>query len=194
MVLMLPVSGMSDVSIHPITQKVSLDKQIVAYIYVTPGASIAGMQSDIIYDPTIIRIDSIEKGSLFGTNTYYYAGALSSGKISNIFDVMFGPNSVNLPGDFVKITATPLKKGTSALTLNHVIVATPAGLAEPLSVTSGNVVVTTVSYDVNEDGVVDILDLQLVASHMGETTTGRWDTDDSTVIDIFDLLSVSKKI
>lgn len=194
----ITAQAISNTNVQPITQKINLDSSFVVYINVTPGTNIAGMQTNIKFDPTIIKIDSITEGNLFnrGRSTFFSSGIIDNvnGTVINIFNAILGPYSTNITGTFIEIRGTPIKKGTSQITLNNVKISKPDGTSEPLTYTNATVVVAYPSWDVNEDGITDILDLTIVASHFGEYTSGRWDVNGIPPVDIFDLVATSSKI
>ncbi len=72
--------ALSNVNVQPASVEVNLDSTFVVYVNVTPGAQIAGMQTNIKYNPALIRIDSIQEGNLFTRNLTTF---FSPGKINN---------------------------------------------------------------------------------------------------------------
>lgn len=205
MVLLLLISqiagagAVSTVNVKPAAQEVVIGKQFTVNINVTPGGPIAGMQSNILFNPAYVRIDSITFGNLFtqnGASDYPYAGVINNtaGTAINIFNVILGPKSVNTSGTFIRVNGTAIAKGTSGINLTNLMIATPDGVSEPLSYTNGIVTVKYPAWDVNEDGITNILDLQIVASHFGETSLGgRWDVNGDGKIDVLDLVAAAGK-
>ncbi len=200
MILLLAASigqALSNVNVQPASVEVNLDNTLVVYVNVTPGAQIAGMQTNIKYNPANIRIDYIQEGNLFTRNltTFFSPGQInnSAGTVINIFDTILGAYSTNVMGTFITIHATPLVQGSSStIELYNVKIAKPNGTAEPVSWTNTTVVITNPSYDVNMDGMIDILDLTIVASHFGEYTVGRWDANGIPPVDIYDLVHITQ--
>lgn len=192
--------AISTVRVQPVNQEVVIGKEFTVELNVTPGVPIAGMQSNILFNPAYIRIDSITFGNLFtqnGANEFSSPGVINntSGTVTNIFDVILGPNSVNTTGTFIRVHGTALAKGKSGINLTNIKIATPDGLSESLSYTNGTITVKYPSWDINEDGVTNILDIQIVASHFGETSPGdRWDVNDDGRVDVLDLVTTAGKI
>ena len=192
--------AISTVRVQPITQEVVIGKQFTVELNVTPGVPIAGMQSNILFNPAYIRIDSITFGNLFtqnGASEFSNAGVINNntGTVVNIFSVILGPNNVNRDGTFIRVTGTALAKGTSGINLTNIKIATPDGLSESLSYTNGTITVKYPPWDVNEDGITNILDIQIVASHFGETSPGgRWDVNGDGWVDVLDLVTTAGKI
>ncbi len=189
--------ALSNVNVQPAKVEVNLDGTFVVYVNVTPGVQIAGMQTNIRYNPALIRIDSIQEGNLFTWNnrsTFFNPGQInnSAGTVINIFNVILGAHSTNVMGTFITIHATPLNRGSSTIELYNVKIAKPNGTAESVSWTNAAVVITNPSYDVNMDGMTDILDLTIVASHFGESTVGRWDANGIPPVDIYDLVCITQ--
>lgn len=192
--------AVSTVRVQPVTQDVIIGKQFTVELNVTPGVPIAGMQSNIIFNPAYIRIDSITFGNLFtqdGASEFSRAGVINNtaGTVVNIWDVILGPYSVNNTGTFIRVNGTALAKGTSGINLTNIIIAKPDGTSESLSYINGTVVVKYPNWDVNEDGIINILDIQIVASHFGEVSSGgRWDVNGDAKIDVLDLVMTAGKI
>lgn len=192
--------AISTVRVQPVTQEVVIGKQFTVELNVTPGVPIAGMQSNILFNPAYIRIDSITFGNLFtqnGASEFSNAGVINNntGTVVNIFSVILGPNNVNRDGTFIRVTGTALAKGTSGINLTNIKIATPDGLSESLSYTNGTITVKYPPWDVNEDGITNILDIQIVASHFGETSPGgRWDVNGDGWVDVLDLVTIAGKI
>lgn len=192
--------AISTVRVQPVTQEVVIGKQFTVELNVTPGVPIAGMQSNILFNPAYIRIDSITFGNLFtqnGASEFSNAGVINNnaGTVVNIFSVILGPNNVNRDGTFIRVTGTALAKGTSGINLTNIKIATPDGLSESLSYTNGTITVKYPPWDVNEDGITNILDIQIVASHFGETSPGgRWDVNGDGWVDVLDLVTTAGKI
>ncbi len=197
--LLVASSGqaLSNVNVQPASVEVNLDSTFVVYVNVTPGVQIAGMQTNIKYNPANIRIDYIQEGNLFTRNltTFFSPGQInnSAGTVINTFDTILGAHSTNVMGTFITIHATPLVQGASStIELYNVKIAKPDGTAEPVSWTNSTVVITNPSYDVNMDGMIDILDLTIVASHFGEFTVGRWDANGIPPVDIYDIVHITQ--
>lgn len=192
--------AISTVRVQPVTQEVVIGKQFTVELNVTPGVPIAGMQSNILFNPAYIRIDSITFGNLFtqnGASEFSSAGVIdnTAGTAVNIFDVILGHNNVNRTGTFIRVTGTAIAKGTSGINLTNIKIATLDGLSESLSYTNGTITVKYPTWDVNEDGITNILDIQIVASHFGETSPGgRWDVNGDGGVDVLDLVTTAGKI
>jgi len=198
MAFISPAMAVSTAFIQPVTQKVNLDGSFIFYMNVTAGNPIAGMQTNIKFDPTIIRIDSITEGNLFNRNytTFFSPGKINNtlGTVENIFNVVIGPHAVTGSGIFIEIHGTPIKRGTSKLEPYIVKVAKSDATAESVTYTNGTIVVGYPSWDVNEDGVTDILDVVLVTQHFGESSVGRWDVNGMPPVDIADVVITAQKM
>jgi len=195
--LTTPTDSISTVNTQPATEKVNIDGIINIYLNVTPGTNISGMQTNIKFDPTVIRIDSVHEGELFNKNnhsTFFNSGTIDNvnGEVTNIFNVILGRYSTNSTGTFINIQGTPLKKGISKIELNNIKIAQQNGTPEPLIWTNSTITIEAASYDVNQDGIVDISDLVIVASHFGESTHERWNADGTPPVDIYDIVHITR--
>jgi len=97
------------------------------------GIPIAGIQTDILYDSSLVKINTIKEGNLFtqnGANSYFNSGIVNNftGTAMNIYSFIFGQNSIFTPGTFivVNMTATGIA-GTSKINLSNVKISDPNG-------------------------------------------------------------------
>jgi len=112
------------------------------------GIPIAGMQTDILYDSSLVKINSIKEGNLFTQNgaiSYFNSGIVNNftGTAMNIYSFIFGQNSISTPGTFIVInmTATGIA-GTSKINLSNVKISDPNGNLVQLNVHNASVIIT----------------------------------------------------
>lgn|GEM_PF-2132512 len=136
------------VAVSPSMKFVENGQGFSVEIVVTPGTSIAGAQFDMSFDPSLLRVESVEEGNLFtqgGASTYFQRGTINNtaGTVTGVASVILGPNKVTSPGTLAIVHFTAKNaQGTSSLTLSNVIVGDENGVAVPTSVTGGSVQVT----------------------------------------------------
>jgi len=189
------------VSVSPHVQTVC-SGQFTVDINVEPGEPVAGVQFDLLFDPSLITADSVEEGnllSLSGCPTFFLSGPIDNvgGTINGVAGTVLGAGcNVFTPGTFATITfiADELE-GVSPLDLLNVQVIDPNGNPVPIVWYNGEVEVSLTPWDVNCDGCVDIIDLVLVGQHWGQTGPDGWipeDVNDDGVIDIIDLVLIGQ--
>ncbi|MCG9131456.1 hypothetical protein J5I95_07205 [Candidatus Poribacteria bacterium] len=90
------------------------------------------------------------------------------------------------------ITFEVLAVKASTLSLGEVILSSPIGTALPVATEDGEIVEPpTPPWDVNKDGVINILDLTLVAANFGQTGDIPADVNGDNVVNILDLTLVA---
>jgi hypothetical protein len=118
------------------------------------GIPIAGMQTDILYDSSLVKINTIKEGNLFTQNgaiSYFNSGIVNNftGTAMNIYSFIFGQNSISTPGTFIVInmTATGMA-GTSKINLFNVKISDPNGNLVQLNVHNASVNITQPTYNI----------------------------------------------
>jgi hypothetical protein len=109
------------------------------------GIPIAGAQMNILYNRSLVKINSIKEGDLWSQNgaiSYFNSGIVnnSTGNAVNIYSFILGQNSISTPGTFIVInmTATGIA-GTSKINLSNAIISDPNGKQVPLNVYNSSV-------------------------------------------------------
>ena len=139
-----PITG---VAISPESQTVAPGESFSVNISVTPDTGMAGMQFDLVFNASLVRVNSVLEGDLLkqnGTDTAFVEGTVdnTAGTITNVFGCILGPYNVTAPGTFAIISMTAMDtSGTSNLDLVDVIVSDPYGYATDVELASGTVTV-----------------------------------------------------
>lgn len=138
------------------------------------GRAISGAQLDIIFNSSLIMINSIEEGNLFkqnGASTYFSNGSVNNleGIVENVIGSILGSTNVTSKGVFITINFSAIAPGSSEIILGKVKISDPKGNLTSLNVINGDVKIYQ-SYDINNDGIIDISDAVIVGQHYGETT------------------------
>ena len=154
-------------------------------ILIEPDRPIAGAQLNLKFNSSLIVVNSVEEGNLFkqnGSKTIFNAGNIdnTAGTVShiwgNILNTSGTPKNVSTSGTFAVINLTPYyRAGVSNLSLIDVhpisiMVADSSGNPVPANITNATIeIIKYPRYDVNQDGIVDIVDLIIVSQHFGES-------------------------
>ena len=162
----------------PAGQSFSID------ILIEPDRPIAGAQLNLKFNSSLIVVDSVEEGNLFkqnGSNTIFNGGNIdnTAGVVShvwgNILNTPGAPKNVSTPGVFAIVNVTTYRAGVSNLSLIDlhpisVMAADSSGNPVPVNITNATIeIIKYPRYDVNQDGIVDILDVIIVGQHFGES-------------------------
>jgi hypothetical protein len=197
------VGGGSRLYIEPPDQDVPLSGgSFVVDVIVDDTSDLGAFEFDLVYDPAVVHVEDIALGpflsstgrnvsevgpvidNLAGRTTY---GAYSVG-------IGSGPNG---NGIVATITLSPQTTGESNLILEKEQLADVDGNAIPSTTSDGHVTVTNTFFaDVDGDGNVDIVDIQLVASRWscvsGDSCySSIYDMDNDGDVDIADIQIVA---
>jgi hypothetical protein len=145
--LIIPVhaAGFTTVKVNPLSQTISSGSSFTINIACVPYQPIKGFELKIVFNPSILKANSVSEGNIFnGHSTYFNAGSIDNigGTIKNIYDVILGSDSVSSSGTLIKISFTAKSTaGTSSINLNNVGIVDNVGYV-PITITNGSVQVT----------------------------------------------------
>ena len=171
----------------------SIGDKLIINIDITEGKDITGYQAKVIFDSTALRYVEGANGGYLPDDSFFVPSVVDGD------EVILGATSVNdsSSGDGILATLTfefiAIKEST--ITLSHLRIVDDVG--EPLPYFIKNHIVPVgvprLREDVNFDGVVDILDLTLVATSFGQgaekcVSDVYGDVNKNGVVDIEDLI------
>ena len=151
---------------------------------------VAGYQATVHFDPTALRYVEGANG------TYLPAGALFVPPVINANQVTLAATSLSGESDgagtLATLTFEVVAVKPSQITLSDVMIMKQDLTSIPIIVKNGDVVVSSEeALDVNGDGIVNIQDLTIVATHFGKVGENQADVNGDSVVDIKDLLLVA---
>ena len=176
----------------------AIGDQLTLNIGITNGENVTGFQAKVSFDKTALRYVNSYNGDYLPNDSFFVDPVIEGN------EVILGATSLadNSSGDGTLATLTfefvAIKEST--LTLPEAAIVDSEGVRLPFFFKDISVIVGVprLREDVNLDGVVDILDLTLVAASFGKTidkqqqvenTSG--DVNEDGVIDIVDLVLVA---
>jgi len=137
-----------DVVVTPQSKTVTQGQTFDLSVYVDPkGMAIAGVQMDIAFNKSILKVNSITEGDLFkqnGASTFFNNGTIdnSLGTVTDIYSAILGNTNVSTPGTLIIINVTAIgSSGTSSMDLLNVKTSDPDGNTVALNVTNGSVTI-----------------------------------------------------
>jgi hypothetical protein len=189
------------VSLELSSQVVSQGDTFTVDVFVEPDVAIAGMQFDLDFDDTKMHVDDVTEGDLFtqsGMNTYFKAGAIDFGSLSNVYGTILGAANVVTPSAFATITMVvdAQDAGTSTINLKNVVISDPEGHAVEIEVINTSVEIAS-NHDVNGDGIINFADYEIVVDHFSENTSSPypdWDVNSDGAVNILDLTLVASNL
>ena len=170
--------------ISPSVPSIPVGESFTINILIEPDRPIAGAQLNLKFNSSLIVVDSVEEGNFFkqnGSDTLFNGGNIdnTAGIIShvwgNILNTPDAPKNVSTPGVFAVVNVTSYRAGVSNLSLVDVppisvMAADSLGDPIPANITNATIeIIEYPRYDINQDGIVDILDLIIVGQHFGES-------------------------
>ena len=166
---------------------------LVVKIDISGVENVAGYQATVRFDPTALQYLESANG------TYLPAGAFFVPPVVNANQVTLAATSLSGDSDGAGTLATLTFEVTavkpSYITLSDVMIMEQDLTSIPIIVKSGSIVVRSKEVlDVNGDGVINILDLIVVAAHFSEIGKSQADVNGDSIVDIKDLLLVAGAI
>ena len=165
--------------------------------------NLAGWQFDIEFDRTVLEAIEVNEGDFLKTGggaTFFQRGTIDNqlGKIRGLSAARLSEDGVSGTGTLLSVTFTAKAAGQTQLRLDNFQIASITG--KPIVAGPHEVVITVggeqTTGDVNRDGQVSILDMVLVARHLGKTVPANSDVDlnGDGIINILDLILVSQNM
>ena len=166
-------------------------------------SDLAGWQFDVLFDATVLETVEVNEGPFLksvGDGTFFQKGTIdnAAGKIKGINALDLSGKGVTGTGTLVSVTFSAKTSGEAKLRLHNLQIGSITG--EHIAAESYEIVITIEDQltigDVNRDGQVSILDMILIARHLGETAPANAEVDvnGDGIVNILDLILVSQNI
>ena len=186
--------------------QVEVDDTFTLHLSAADITDLAGWQTDIRFDPTVLKVDSVTEGSFLtegGGRTYFQRGTIdnTTGRIKGLSSLRISEGGVNGEGTLLSVRFTAIANGESRVSMRNFQVGSSTG--ETISATPPEILITVEvpepvfpAYDVNEDGVTDAMDAQLVVTALGQKPPDnpRTDVNGDGVVDGKDLILVAEHL
>lgn len=158
---------------------------------VVNALDVAGYQVALQFDPSALQFVSWQQGSyLNGEDVFVVPALVEADQLS--FAAAAPTAIATTAGDLFTITFEVGAIKASTLSLTEVILATDEGKPLPLRTQDSKIIEQIIfPWDVNKDGVVNILDLTLVAARFGEIGSSAADVNGDNVVNVLDLTLVA---
>ena len=161
---------------------------------------LAGWQFDLTFDPNVLEAVEVNEGDFLkkgGGTTFFQRGAIDNagGKITGLSSALISKSSATGTGTLLAVTFSAKADGNSELALHNFQLGSNTGDVIPAGMRNLTIVVESgPTWDVNADGKVSILDLILVAQHMGSAVpaNSKVDVNRDGIISILDLIVVAQ--
>ena len=164
---------------------------------------LAGWQTDIAFDPALLEAVEVSEGDLLKSgdvSTFFLSGTIDNtvGEIAQLSSARFG-SSVSGTGTLLLVTFTAKALGETRVTFSDFF----AGSSDGETISSGvpEIRITIEdrafpAWDVNQDGQVNVFDLILVSSYLGEdaSVNPQADVNGDGTINVLDLIVVAQNL
>ncbi|MDE0396851.1 MAG: leucine-rich repeat domain-containing protein, partial [Candidatus Poribacteria bacterium] len=188
------------------TTEFQVDSKFVLHLNAANMEDLAGWQTDVVFDPAILKANSITQGSFLKHNngqTHFIRGTINNttGRIIGITAARLTNGGVDGDGTLLSINFTLKKAEDTRVRLRNFKAGDSEGnpiQAPPpefrIRYPKTDTPITTIpAWDVNEDGVTDGTDIQLVIAALGQSppTNPRTDVNGDGTVDGADIALVA---
>ena len=152
--------------------------------------NVAGYQVALRFDPEALQYVSWEQGTYLSGDIFVIPTVIKEDEVS--FASTAKTMATEMEGTLLRITFKVIAIKASTLTLTEVILSSSEGKSLPVTAEDGEIVEPpTPPWDVNKDGVINILDLTFVAANFGQRGPTPADVNGDSVVNILDLTLVA---
>ena len=166
-------------------------------LMVEDSTDLAGWQFDIAFNPGVLSAVSVTEGDFLskdGGNTFFETGEIDNtgSEITGMGGVLISRSGISGAGTLFSIIFEAKAAGEGQLQLHNVKLASDNRTRIPYEIIINPIIVEK-GYDVNGNGVVNILDLTLVSQNFGKSNP-QADANGEGIVDIFDLIAVAQDL
>ena len=182
------------------TSSVRVGDTFTVHVNAEKVTDLSGWQFDLTFDPNVLGAIKVSEGDFLkkdGGTTFFQRGTVdnAAGEISDISAALISKKGVTGTGRLLSVVFKAKAAGNSQMMLHNFQLGSDTGEVIPAGMR--DLIITVGSqplWDVNADGQVSILDLILVAQHMGSaaSATSKVDVNRDGVVSILDLILVAQ--
>ena len=185
------------ISPSPVTSP-DIGDQLTLNLNISAGEAVVGYQATVQFDPTALRYVESSNGDYLPLGAFVVPPDIDRNRVKLVSAALIGANYGD--GTLATLTFEVVAAKASTLRLSDVLLADNRGDIISPQVEGGQVtepipdpIVEPIKLaeDINNDGVVNIQDLVLVASNFGKTGQNTADVNEDNIVDIRDLVKVA---
>ena len=179
------------VSIVPASiESPGVGEQFSITVDIANAQNVAGYQVSLQFDSEALQYISWEQGTYLLGDVFQIPAIIGTDEITLASTAQTAADAAQ--GSLLTITFEVVAVKASTLSLSEVILSSSIGTPLLVTTEDGEIVEPpTPAWDVNKDGVINILDLTLVAANFGQTGDIPADVNGDNVVNILDLTLVA---
>ena len=188
-----PATTDAAVSISPASVvSPAVGEQLEVHLNITGGEDVRGYQATVQFDTTTLRHVESSNGDYLPDGALFISPAVDGNLVKLTATALIGESSG--AGTLATLTFEVVAVKASTLTLSNVLLVNNTGESSHPRVEDGHITVPSLNADVNGDGSVDLQDLAIVQSHLGQTGQNEADVNGDGIVDVADLAFVAGAI
>ena len=165
-------------------------EQLTLSLKITGGENVAGYQATVAFDTSALRHVSSANGDYLPAGAFFVPPVVDGPLVTLAATSLAGES--NGDGTLATLTFEVIAVKASTVTLPEIVLSDSAGTGFRPHVENGQIVESLkLTGDINEDGVVNIQDLVLVAGQFGQSGQNSADVNKDGVVNIQDLVLVA---
>ena len=171
----------------------AIGEQFTLSLRIIDGKNVAGYQATVSFDTSALRYVESVTGDYLPTDTYFVSPVIKGNTVT-LAATSFAEES-NGNGLLATLTFEVVAVKASTLTLSNMLLTDDGGESSIPDTQSAEITEPPqLVVDINNDGIVNILDLVVIASNFGQTGESRADVNSDGVVNIIDLTLVAGAI
>ena len=179
------------VSLSPTSiQSPAIGQQLTLSLKIADGENVAGYQATVSYDTTALRYVESANGDYLPSGAFFIPPVAEGNTVTLAASSLAGESSGD--GTLATLTFEVVAVKPSTVRLTNVLLTDSSGSSSIPQTENAEITESPqLPEDVNQDGVVNIIDLTLVASNFGATGQNDADVNGDGVVNIIDLTLVA---
>ncbi len=171
----------------------AIGEQLTLSLRIVDGKNVAGYQATVSFDTSALRYVESENGDYLPTGAYFVSPVIEGNTVT-LAATSFA-EEINGNGLLATVTFEVVAVNTSTLTLSNTLLTNSGGESSIPDTRAAEITEPPrLIVDANRDGIVNILDLVVIASNFGQTGENRTDVNNDGVVNIVDLTLVAGAI
>ena len=168
-----------------------VDQQLTFSLKIAGGTKVTGYQATVHFDTSALRYVDSANGDYLPSGAFFVPPIADGNSVTVAGTSLSGESARNI-GTLATVTFAVVAVKASTVHLSEVLLTDSAGGSSSPQIQAAEITESPqLPEDVNQDGVVNILDLTLVASNFGKTGQNDADVNGDGIVNILDLVAVA---